>query len=841
MTMSHARDVLPGSARAVLPDTLRVRGARVHNLRGVDLDVPHRALVVFTGVSGSGKSSLAFDTIYAEAQRRQVQSMSSFARQFLGEMSRPDVDQVEGLCSAVAVDQRSSASRSPRSTVGTVTEVYDLMRVLWGRVGVPHCPRCGEGLGRGDRGWACPAGHEVGSVEVAGRAFSFNLPFGQCPDCAGVGVVLAGDEGLVVPDLELSVVEGAVAPWRERSAAGCREAAVAVVSGWGVRPEAPWRSLPPGLREVLLRGREVAVPGRSEVFTGVLPWLAERQRAAAGGSFPGQVFLRPVPCSSCGGGRLRAEQRAVRVGGRGITEVSALPVTGCREFFAGLELAERERVLVEQAVEEILERLSRLVEVGLGYLTLDRPARTLSTGEAQRVRLAGQVGTRLFGLLYVLDEPTAGLHPQDVEELVGTLRALRDRGNSVVVVEHDARVIEAADWVVELGPAAGEHGGRLLFSGPVEALRSSEESVTGGYLAGRWGRGLPERRRASEPGRELVVRGAVEHNLGGVDVAFPLGCVVAVSGVSGAGKSTLVDQILYRVIDRALGGDAPPPGAHERVEGVELVDRVIRVDQSPIGRSARSTPATYTGVLDAVRTLFARTERARRCGFTPGRFSFNSPGGRCEECSGEGVVRVEMHFLPDVFLPCAECGGSRYDAETLSVTYRGRTIAEVLAMTVEEAAEFFREDPPAVRGPLRVLCEVGLGYLRLGQAGTTLSGGEAQRVKLAAELHRRAGRHTVYVLDEPTTGLHARDVERLVGVLHRLVDRGHTAVVVSHSMDVVRAADWVIDLGPGGGRDGGRVVAVGTPEEVAAGRGHTARHLRRALGKDGVSGEIGVR
>ncbi|MGW0518723.1 excinuclease ABC subunit UvrA [Crossiella sp. NPDC003009] len=723
-------DVLD-STDTLLPDRLIVRGARVHNLRGVNLDLPHRKLIVFTGVSGSGKSSLAFDTLYAEAQRRQVQSLSTFARQFMNEMDKPAVDLLAGLCSAVAVDQRSSATRSPRSTVGTVTEVFDLMRVVWATAGVPHCTVCAEELLPDNGILVCLDGHDTEVPEMYNRSFSFNLPFGQCPDCLGLGA--AAD------------------------------------------PESTEQRL----------------------------------------------------CAGCGGARLRPAQLGVRLDGRSIAEVNALPVTECLRFFSTLELPERQRRVLAQALAEITDRLRHLTEVGLGYLSLDRPARTLSGGEAQRIRLATQLGTQLFGLLYVLDEPTAGLHPQDVHELIGTLKSLRDRGNTLIVVEHDEHLIRAADWVVELGPAAGEHGGQLVFTGTAPELLADPESLTGAYLSGRRTGHVPARRRTPAPGRELVVRGARENNLAGIDVAFPLGCFVVVSGVSGAGKSTLVDTILYRAVARALGAEAPPPGAHERVDGLSHLDRVIRVDQAPIGRSGRSTPATYTGILDAIRKLFAQTPTAKELGFTPGRFSFNSPGGRCETCAGDGTVRVEMYFLPDVFLECDTCHGTRYDADTLKVTYRGRTIAEVLDLPIEAAAEFFTA-APAIAGPLRTLCEVGLGYLRLGQAANTLSGGEAQRVKLAAELQRRPGKHTLYVLDEPTTGLHASDVARLMGVLHRLVAKGHTVITVSHNAEVVRGADWVIDLGPAGGDGGGQVVATGNPEQIAANpASRTGRYLAR--------------
>uniref|UniRef100_UPI0038993501 excinuclease ABC subunit UvrA n=1 Tax=Crossiella cryophila TaxID=43355 RepID=UPI0038993501 len=575
----------------------------------------------------------------------------------------------------------------------------------------------------------CLDGHDTELPELYNRSFSFNLPFGQCPDCLGLGAAAEEDS------------------------------------------------------------------------------------------------TRLRLCASCAGARLRPAQLGVRVGGRSIAEVTALPVAQCLRFFTELTFSDRQRQVLAQALIEITDRLRYLTEVGLGYLSLDRPARTLSGGEAQRIRLATQLGTQLFGLLYVLDEPTAGLHPQDVEELIGTLKSLRDRGNTLIVVEHDEHLIRAADWVVELGPAAGEHGGQLIFTGTAQEMLSDPESLTGAYLSGRRTGHRPARRRTPVPGRALTVRGARENNLTGQDVTFPLGCFVAVSGVSGAGKSTLVDTILYRAAAKALGTEAPPPGEHDGVVGLHQIDRVIRVDQTPIGRSGRSTPATYTGILDSIRKLFAQTSTAKELGFIPGRFSFNSPGGRCEACAGDGTVRIEMYFLPDVFLECDTCHGTRYDADTLKVTYRNRTIAEVLDLPIETAAEFFAA-APAIAGPLRTLCEVGLGYLRLGQAANTLSGGEAQRVKLAAELQRRPGKHTLYLLDEPTTGLHASDVARLMGVLHRLVAKGHTVITVSHHTEVIRTADWVIDLGPAGGDGGGQVVATGTPEEIAANpASRTGRYL----------------
>ena len=829
----------------LLPQKLVVRGARVHNLRGVDLDLPHRNLIVFTGVSGSGKSSLAFDTIYAEGQRRQVQSMSTFARQFMDEMDKPDVDRIDGLCAAVAVDQRSSSARSPRSTVGTVTEVYDLMRVVYAQIGLPHCTVCGEELLEDDDGTlVCLDEHDTALPEMFGRSFSFNLPFGQCPDCQGLGNRLEVDPALVVPDDRRSLLAGAIAPWRDPQGRTRKPTkatkvgdepglAVALAEARGCGAEAPWRALPEDLRETLLHGTEVPVrPGAGEpLFTGAVPWLYERHERAylEGGQSILEQFMRHVPCRACGGGRLKPAQLAVKVGGLGIAEASAMPVAGSLRFFRTLRITDRDRAVIAQAVEEITERLAYLTEVGLGYLTLDRPARTLSGGEAQRIRLASQLGTRLFGLLYVLDEPTAGLHPKDTEDLIATLRILRDQGNTLIVVEHDHHMIEAADHVVEMGPGAGELGGRLMFAGSVAGLLADPESLTGGYLGGRLGSTVPEERRQPKPHHEIVVRGAREHNLTGIDVSFPLGCFVAVSGVSGAGKSTLVDYTLYRAVDRALGGDAPEPGAHDSIEGLSLIDRVIRVDQAPIGRSGRSTPATYTGIFDSIRKVFVQTEEARRRGYKPGQFSFNSKGGRCEDCGGDGTVRIEMYFLPDVFLLCDVCHGKRYNPETLEVRYHDRSIAEVLEMPVDEAAEFFA-DVPTISTPLMVLRDVGLGYLRLGQPANTLSGGEAQRVKLANELQRRAGRHTLYLLDEPTTGLHSSDTERLMKVLHNLVRKGHTVVTVSHNLDVIKTADWVIDLGPEGGDNGGRLAAAGPPEHIAAlGTSHTGRYLRTVL------------
>lgn len=832
---------VPEPQPATLPGWLSVRGARVHNLRNIDIDLPHRQLIVFTGVSGSGKSSLAFDTIYAEAQRRQVQSMSTFARQFVDEMDKPDLDRIGGLCNGVAVDQRSAMSRSPRSTVGTVTEVYDLIRVIFAQVGIPHCTVCGEELLPDDHALVCVEGHDTKLPEMFSRSFSFNLPFGQCPDCSGVGSRLEVQPDLVVPDESRSLAAGAIAPWRvpptkaaeakhtkATRADAERDLLVDLIEAENRSMESPWRTLPAELRRTLLYGENIPIKGST--FTGAIPWIRQRHERTylEGGGLLLQAFMRDVVCAGCGGGRLNPQQLAVTVGGVTIAELVSMPAQTALRYFDELTVNERDHRVIAQAVEEIVQRLRYLTEVGLGYLTLGRPARTLSGGEAQRIRLASQLGTGLFGLLYVLDEPTAGLHPKDTEDLITTLRLLRDQGNTVVVVEHNHQVIRAADHIVEIGPGAGELGGQLIFAGPVDKFLADNDSLTGMYVSGRRAITMPESRRQPRPGHEIVVRNARGHNLTGIDVSFPLGCFVAVSGVSGAGKSTLVDYTLYRAVERALGGSAPEPVAHDGIDGLSRVDRVIRVDQSPIGRSGRSTPATYLGIFDTIRKVFAQAEESKLRGFKPGQFSFNSKGGRCEACTGDGTIRVEMHFLPDVFLPCDVCHGKRYTAETLRVHYRGKTIAEVLEMPIDDAADFFA-GVSAITGPLNVLRDVGLGYIRIGQPANTLSGGEAQRIKLANELQRRAGRHTLYLLDEPTVGLHSSDIDRLMQVLHDLVRKGHTVITVTHDIDVIKTADWVIDIGPDGGDHGGELIAAGTPEHIATDPSHTGRYLRAAL------------
>ncbi|GAA4872625.1 excinuclease ABC subunit UvrA [Saccharopolyspora cebuensis] len=818
-----------------LPTAVTVTGARENNLRNEQVELPHYSLVVFTGVSGSGKSSLAFETIYAEAQRRQLQSMSSFARQLMGELEKPDVDQIDGLSPAVALDQ-STTSRNPRSTVGTTTEVYDLLRVVFAGAGVPHCLVCDVPLDAGAT--ACQSGHRGAVPEMHARAFSFNQPIGACPDCEGLGEKLDAAAELVIPDQRLSVATGAISPWRGAITEAERLLTVAVLEAHGESAETPWRDLPAEVRDLLLhvealevtvrqRGRDKA---RLAEYTGVLPWVRRRYRDAPSSQV--RNFMLASACPTCRGGRLRPEQLAVRVGGRSIAELTELPVDDLLSLFDEWEKAGLAGV-ADQAVGEICARLRHLVQVGLGYLSLDRSAPTLSGGESQRIRLATQLGTQLFGLLYVLDEPTMGLHPSDVESLVASLQALRDQGNTVLVVEHNRTVIEKADWVVELGPGAGSDGGRIIFSGTVDDLVKSESSPTGDFLAGRRrvGDGPPADRVGSGVPGHLVLRGARAHNLKEVDVRLPLDRFVVVTGVSGSGKSTLIDHTLYRAVAQALGMSEEPPAEHDSLVGAEHLTRVLRVDQSPIGRTPRSNPATYVGAFDAIRKVFAQTDLAKRRGYKSSRFSFNSSGGRCESCSGDGAVRVEMHFLPDVFSTCDQCEGRRYKQETLDVEYLGRTISDVLTMSIGDAHEFFAGNRAIARS-LGALVDVGLGYLQLGQPANTLSGGEAQRVKLANELQRTPSGRTLYILDEPTAGLHPADTAVLSRVLHELVDHGHTVVVVTHDLDVVGTADWVVDLGPGGGDSGGRVVVAGAVDEVARADTPTGFHLRKMLFTD---------
>ncbi|MGF1661757.1 MAG: excinuclease ABC subunit UvrA [Kineosporiaceae bacterium] len=965
-----------------MSDRLVVRGAREHNLRDVDLDLPRDALVVFTGQSGSGKSSLAFDTIFAEGQRRYVESLSAYARQFLGQMDKPDVDFIEGLSPAVSIDQKST-SRNPRSTVGTITEVHDYLRLLYARIGRPHCPVCGEPIGRqtpqqivdrllelpertrfqvlapvvrgrkgehaelfrelqsqgfsrarvdGDvvslaeppvldkkrkhdvevvvdrlvsRGprpddgdadlerWdaarrrltdsvetalrladgivlaelvdlagdadpdlgprvrkfsermACPNDHPVTLDELEPRTFSFNGPYGACQTCGGLGTRLEVDPELVVPDDDLSLADGAIAPWDSgtTSVEYFQRLLTSVADALGFGMDTPWRALPQRARDAVLHGLDHDIDvsyktrygrqrGYRTAFEGVIPFI-HRRYAETDSEWSRDrygSYMREIPCGACHGARLRPEVLAVTLAGRNIAEVSALTIRGATDFVDTIALTDRERSIGERVLREIRLRLGFLLDVGLDYLSLDRGAGTLSGGEAQRIRLATQIGSGLVGVLYVLDEPSIGLHQRDNRRLIDTLVRLRDLGNTLIVVEHDEDTIRASDWVVDIGPGAGEHGGRVVHSGPLAELLANEESLTGAYLSGRRSIPVPEIRRPVDRSRVLTVVGATEHNLRSLDVTIPLGCFVAVTGVSGSGKSTLVNDVLYQVLANRLNGARLVPGRHKRITGLDHLDKVVHVDQGPIGRTPRSNPATYTGVFDHVRRLFASSPESKIRGYQPGRFSFNVKGGRCENCQGDGTLKIEMNFLPDVYVPCEVCGGKRYNRETLEVHFKGKNIAEVLGMPIEEAAEFFAA-VPAIARHLRTLNDVGLGYVRLGQPATTLSGGEAQRVKLAAELQRRSTGRTVYVLDEPTTGLHFEDIRRLLGVLQGLVEKGNTVIVIEHNLDVVKSADWVLDLGPEGGSGGGTVVASGTPEQVAAVPGsHTGRFLADILG-----------
>lgn len=935
-----------GSYDDRVSDRLIVRGAREHNLKNVNLELPRNALIVFSGLSGSGKSSLAFDTIFAEGQRRYVESLSAYARQFLGQMDKPDVDFIEGLSPAVSIDQKST-SRNPRSTVGTITEIYDYLRLLFARAGRPHCPVCGEPIARqtpqqivdrllaleegtrfqvlapvvrGRKGeyvdlfrqlsaqgftrvrvdgevhqlvdpptldkqkkhsidvvvdrlvvrptvyqrltdsvetalklasgvvavefvdappgspererrysekLACPNEHDISIEELEPRQFSFNAPWGACPVCSGLGTDLEVDVDLVVPDRSKSLSENPIAPWSSVYVSGYFQTLFKTLAKQeGFSMDTPWRDLPDRVKGIILHGvREpLRVHTRSRhgressfnaKFEGALPYVKRRFHEAETDSgrdrFAG--YMREIPCSGCGGARLKPSSLAVTVGGRNIAEVTNLSIGEAAMFMSSLQLTEREAQIAERVIKEINERLRFLLDVGLDYLTLARPSATLSGGEAQRIRLATQIGSGLVGVLYVLDEPSIGLHQRDNRRLIDTLLRLRDLGNTLIVVEHDEDTIRVADWCVDIGPGAGEHGGRVVVSGPVPELLGSRESLTGDYLAGRRAIDVPAIRRPGT-GQKLVVHGAVENNLRNVTVELPLGRMIAVTGVSGSGKSTLVNHIMYKALAKHLYGAKDVPGRHDRLTGLEFLDKAIHVDQSPIGRTPRSNPATYTGVFDRIRKLFAETPEAKVRGYMPGRFSFNVKGGRCEHCAGDGTIKIEMNFLPDVYVPCEVCHGARYNRETLQVRYKGKTIAEVLDMPIEEALEFFAPIS-AIARHLQTLVDVGLGYVRLGQPATTLSGGEAQRVKLAAELQKRATGRTMYVLDEPTTGLHFDDIAKLLLVLGRLTDAGNTVVVIEHNLDVIKSADWVIDLGPGGGSRGGLVIAEGTPEEVS--------------------------
>ncbi len=966
------RTTVPTETGAPRPrhDTLMVRGAREHNLKDIAVDLPRDSLVVFTGLSGSGKSSLAFDTIFAEGQRRYVESLSAYARQFLGQMDKPDVDFIEGLSPAVSIDQKST-NRNPRSTVGTITEVYDYLRLLFARAGRPHCPVCmapverqtpqqivdrllelpertrfqvlapvvrarkgeyvdlfaelqtkgfsrarvdgavvslsepptlekqkkhtidvvvdrlvakGQDVGakrrltdsvetalglaggmlvvefvdvpvddpegrererRFSEKMACPNDHPLSMDEVEPRAFSFNSPFGACPECTGIGTELEVDADLLVPDPDKSIRGGAIAPWSAGS--GLSDYFMRVIGGLGddlkFSLDTPWAALPERAREALLHGKDHKVHVRyrnrygrersySTGFEGVVPYV-KRKHAETESDWSRERYegyMREVPCPTCNGARLKPETLAVLVGGRSIAQVCALPIDQCAEFLSSVDFTARERQIAERVIKEIEARLGFLLDVGLHYLSLERPAGTLSGGEAQRIRLATQIGAGLVGVLYVLDEPSIGLHQRDNHRLLETLTRLRDLGNTLIVVEHDEDTIATADWVVDIGPGAGEHGGQVVHSGPVSELLTHPESITGEYLSGRREIPVPDERRPQD-GRTVTVVGARQHNLHDIDVSFPLGNLIGVTGVSGSGKSTLVNDILYNALANRLNGARHVPGRHKTVTGLEHLDKVVHVDQGPIGRTPRSNPATYTGVFDHIRRLFAETTEAKIRGYLPGRFSFNVKGGRCEACSGDGTIKIEMNFLPDVYVPCEVCHGARYNRETLEVHFKGRTVADVLDMPIEEAADFFAA-VPAISRHLRTLVDVGLGYVRLGQPAPTLSGGEAQRVKLASELQKRSTGRTVYVLDEPTTGLHFDDIRKLLGVLQGLVDKGNTVIVIEHNLDVIKNADWVVDMGPEGGNGGGSLVAEGTPEQGAEiATSHTGRFLGPILAR----------
>ena len=943
--------------------SIRVQGARENNLKNVDLTIPRDAMVVFTGLSGSGKSSLAFDTIFAEGQRRYVESLSSYARMFLGQVDKPDVDFIEGLSPAVSIDQKST-SKNPRSTVGTITEIYDYMRLLWARIGHPHCPECGEeitqqtpqqivdilqeypertrlqilapvvsarkgefvdlfkdlltqGYSRArmdgetvqlsdppklakqykhtievvvdrivikdgihqrltdsietalkladgrvlidfvDReqddpertrsfseNLACPNNHPLQIDTIEPRAFSFNSPFGACSACDGIGSRLEVDTELLVPNPDLTLGEGAIAPWSQGKAT--TEYWLRLLAGLGEELgfdlNTPFKDLPAKTRAAILDGKDYKVEvsyrnrfGRERRYTsgfeGVKAYI-KRKHEETESDFARdryEQYMRQVACPSCGGARLNPTILGVKVGSKSIADITDLSLADALAFVRGLQLSAREAKIGEQVLKEIDARLQFLLDVGLDYLTLSRSAGTLSGGEAQRIRLATQIGSGLIGVLYVLDEPSIGLHQRDNRRLIETLTKLRDMGNTLIVVEHDEDTMREADWIVDVGPGAGEHGGEIVHSGSFEELLKNTKSITGDYMAGRRSIEVPASRRPVDKERQLTVRGARENNLKNVTVSFPLGVFTAVTGVSGSGKSTLVNDILYTSLANKLNGAKQVPGRHKSIDGLEHLDKVIHVDQSPIGRTPRSNPATYTGVFDHIRKLFAETSEAKMRGYTPGRFSFNVKGGRCEDCSGDGTLKIEMNFLPDVYVPCETCHGKRYNRETLEVHYKGKTIADVLEMPVEEAAEFFAAFTPIARH-LNTLVDVGLGYIRLGQPATTLSGGEAQRVKLATELQKRSNGRSIYVLDEPTTGLHFEDIRKLLVVLQSLVDKGNSVITIEHNLDVIKCADWIIDMGPEGGSGGGTVIAEGTPEQVAQVKGsHTGAFLAEIL------------
>jgi len=944
-------------------DRLIVRGAREHNLKNVSLDMPRNSLIVFTGLSGSGKSSLAFDTIFAEGQRRYVESLSAYARQFLGQMDKPDVDFIEGLSPAVSIDQKST-NRNPRSTVGTITEVYDYLRLLFARAGKPHCPTCGKAIAKQtpqnivDQIMQMPEGSkfqvlapvirarkgefldlfkdfttagysrvrinenvyqisevpklkkqekhtievvvdrlsvksesksritdsietalrlanglvildfvdiktgspdkektfsehmachdcEISFEELEPRSFSFNSPFGACPECSGIGTKLEVDEELLIPDDSISIYEGAIAPW---SGGQSSEYFLRLLEGLATdlkfSLDNPWKKLSEKVRDAILHGWDYEVHvkyknryGRvrnySTGFEGVVPFI-HRRHSETDSDFSRdkyEAYMRQTPCPVCNGSRLKPEVLAVTLGGKNIAQICEFSIAECEVFLKNISLSAREKKIAERVLKEVNARLGFLLDVGLDYLSLARPAATLSGGEAQRIRLATQIGSGLTGVLYVLDEPSIGLHQRDNRKLIETLTRLRDLGNTLIVVEHDEDTIRTADWIVDIGPGAGEHGGKVVSSGSYADLIATKDSITGAYLSGKSVIAIPKKRRPIDAKKVVVVKAAKENNLQNIDVTFPLAAFIAVTGVSGSGKSTLVNDILYSVLANKLNGARIVPGRHRTITGLDQLDKVVHVDQSPIGRTPRSNPATYTGVFDKVRALFSETSEAKVRGYQQGRFSFNVKGGRCENCSGDGTITIEMNFLPDVYVPCEVCHGARYNRETLEVHYKGKTIAQVLDMSIEEANNFF-ESVPAISRFLKTLCDVGLGYVRLGQSAPTLSGGEAQRVKLATELQRRSTGRTIYVLDEPTTGLHFEDVRKLLLVLNRLVDTGNTVIVIEHNLDVIKSADWVIDLGPEGGSGGGLVVAEGRPEEIVKNpKSYTGKYLAPVLKK----------
>ncbi len=959
----QTRARLCGGGYGSVSETIIIQGAREHNLKNIDLELPRNKLIVFTGISGSGKSSLAFDTIYAEGQRRYVESLSAYARQFLGQMDKPDVDFIEGLSPAISIDQKT-VHKNPRSTVGTVTEIYDYLRLLYARIGVPHCYQCGRPisqqtsqqivdqifeLGEGTKiqilspivrgrkgeykklfeelqkegfararinGEILPVGevpdldknrkHTIevvvdrlivkpesksriaDSVELAlrkgeglalvsiieedakskrskraesevlfseqlacpdcgisfeklePRMFSFNSPYGACQSCDGLGFKMEIDPSLIL-DRRKTLLDGGIIPWASRKSKWLRGLLRGVCDAYKIDPDTPLGELSREKLDVILHGTDgqpVTFPytnrhGRTryfqDIYHGIIPSLERAYREAESDWARGEIekYMSMQPCPVCQGGRLRPESLAVTVGGLRIMELTALSVKEAHRFFESMELTEREELIAHQILKEIKARLKFLIDVGLDYLTLDRMAGTLAGGEAQRIRLATQIGSGLVGVLYILDEPSIGLHQRDNRRLLGTLKGLRDLGNTVIVVEHDEETIRESDFIVDIGPGAGAHGGRIIVTGAIDDVIASRESITGQYLSGKRRIEIPSQRRKSRG--FLTIQGARQHNLKNIDVKIPLGVFVCVTGVSGSGKSTLIDEVLYRGAAQRLGYVTERPGAHGDIVGLQQIDKVIEIDQTPIGRTPRSNPATYIGLFDLIRKLFSQVPESRTRGYKPGRFSFNVKGGRCESCKGDGLLKIEMHFLPDIYIPCEVCKGARYNRETLKVQYKGRNIADVLKMTVEEALEFF-ENIPAIRHKLQTLYDVGLSYIELGQPATTLSGGEAQRVKLAEELSKRDTGHTLYILDEPTTGLHMADIEKLLGVLHRLVDKGNTVVVIEHNLDVIKVADWIIDLGPEGGDAGGRVVAEGTPEEVAhVAESYTGQFLRRIL------------